>query len=516
MKLKLVSTSNLKGLDIDLKLNNPSRENISNVMKTISRNITNSSGDLDLEVSGSKRERDKVISIPDEAKVERIDFESNADKRKISIQIRSDKQENTYVLMSEDDKVNGIFVDGQNIIESSALPRILMLSNYILVIKRSDLEKSKEVREKRNVAESESFQLRREKRRERDITRLQMAMGTFQDNVEKYKNVVKEVESDESSGNNRPKDLLQREIVSLKKNDLFFTTRYPDEDGDYYQILDDFMNFPLAVRANQDQRKVKLIGYKLNKGQITGEVVRSEFEINIDPATEIYLWNPPKQTEEKPEFEIETFIPEINFKELLKKDSVFPSNIFPTYGSRTARSIVDVLERSWGTMSDLVNRLKNIGFDPTEYLERYQEALKKGKRISPDMSYIDKSGYEVDLGKYFDKLAEMPAEVPKSVKDKYTEVFNYITEASKQLSKEVKEALENDDFGQVIIISRIIRDRGPKKFNEENERYLQLDYHDRGSSVYNKPQVYINRFEKFKEEFDREISNMLGDVVYND
>jgi hypothetical protein len=511
MKLKLVATNNLKALDIDLKLNKPTSENISNVMKTISRYVTNSSGDLELEVKGSKRERDKVISIPDEAVIERIDLESNADRRKVSIRIRSDKQETTFVPMSEDDQVKGIIVDGENIFEDESLPRVLMRSNYILVIKRSDLEKSKETREKRNTAELESFQLRREKRRERDISRFQMLMDTFQQNVEKYKNLVKEIENI-GSDTEKPRGLIAKDLIQLKKNNLFFTTRYPEDDGEYYQILDDYMNFPLSQPNDEDSsRKIKLIGFKLTKGKITGEVFRSEFEVNAGKETEVYVWNPPKQTQEQPEFEIEPFIPELNFKDLLRKDSVFPENIFPTYASRSLNSVVEVLARSWDGMTDAVNKLKNIGFDPTEYLERYQEALRKGKRISPDMSYVDKSGYEVDLGKYFDKLAEMPAEVPKVVRDKYKEIFDYITEASKELSQKAKEALENDDFEQVIKLSSIIKNYGPKAFNDTNEKYLQLDYHERSSSAYNKPQVYVDRFKIFKEQFDEKVSDMLND-----
>lgn len=511
MKLKLVATNNLKALDIDLKLNKPTSGNISNVMKTISRYVTNSSDNLELEVKGSKRERDKVISIPDEAVIERINLESNADRRKASITIRSDKQENTFVLMSEDDQVKGILVDGENIFEDETLPKVLMRSNYILVIKRSDLEKSKETREKRNTAELESFQLRREKRRERDISRFQMLMDTFQQNVEKYKQLVDESSSDSQKKSffEKPKNLTRTTIENVKKGQAFFTGMNPTPGDPVYILKDDYLNFPLSPPNNPDSldRTIELFA----KNWQTDEITNENAQTNLDPNFTVFIWDEKTESENVSEFEIENFIPEIDFKELLRKDSVFPENIFPTYGNRSLNSVVEVLARSWDGMTDAVNKLKNIGFDPTEYLERYQEALIRGKRISPDMSYVDKSGYEVDLGKYFDKLAEMPAEVPKVVKDKYKEVFDYITEASKKLSEEAKEALENDDFDKVIAISRIVRDQGPKAFNNKNEKYLQLDYHDRSSSAYNKPQVYVERFEKHKEEFDEKVSDMLND-----
>lgn len=511
MKLKLVATNNLKALDIDLKLNKPTSENISNVMRTISRYVTNSSGDLELEVKGSKRERDKVISIPDEAVVERIDLESNADKRKASIRIRSDKQENTFVPMSEDDQVQGIIVDGENIFVDESLPRVLMKSNYILIIKRSDLEKSKETREKRNTAELESFQLRREKRREKDIARLQFLMSSFQNNIEKYKQIV-----DENSSNSqkksffkKPENLTETIIENVKKGQSFFTESSPEPNEPVYTLKDDFLNFPLSYPNDPDSsaRTIKL----LVKSWQTDEIRQENAEARLESNFRVYIWNEEPEPESVSEFEIENFIPEIDFKDLIKKDSVFPENIFPDYNNRSIENIVSNLRQNWDSISIIINKLKNIGFDPTEYLEKYQEALIKGKRVSPDMSYVDKSGYEVDLGKYFDKLAEMPAEVPEVVKDKYKEVFDYITEASKQLSQEAKEALENDDFDQVIKLSSIIKNYGPKAFNDTNEKYLQLDYHDRSSFTYAKPQVYVDRFKIFKEQFDEKVSDMLND-----
>lgn len=57
MKIRLVSTSNLKALDIDLKLNNPSKENIREVMKAISYNLSRYDIELGLTVEGAEEKK---------------------------------------------------------------------------------------------------------------------------------------------------------------------------------------------------------------------------------------------------------------------------------------------------------------------------------------------------------------------------------------------------------------------------------------------------------------------------
>lgn len=440
--------------------------------------------------------------------------------------------------MSSDDDVIGMYVDGQSITGSYSIPQALKNSDYILVVKRSDLEKTKAKREERVKTESESFQLRRDKRRQKDLTKLQASMNSFQKLVEKYKKVISEDDPEESVGQ-PPRDLLLKKMKELKKGDLFFTTKYPNKDNEYYEILKDWDELDEIPQQGGQNFKILLYrAYKLVNGQATGEIRADNQEHRDTGESQIYVWNPKKKEVEKDDFEIESFVPDLNFKDLLKKDSVFPANVFPTDGSRTARNIVNDLEDEWKRASKLVSKIKGrentYRLDLARALERYQRAIEKGIRIDQDMSFVDKSGYEVDLGKYFDKLAEMPAEVPKSVKDKYTEVFNYITKESKKLDKKVKGLLfpiDKDDinYQSVINIVSFLRDFGPKKFNEKNEKYLQLDYHDRKSSVYNKPKVYLDQFEKFKEDFNEELSKvlddglsdllddaLLDDVVYND
>lgn len=505
MKLRLVSTSNLKALDIDLKLNNPSKENISEVMKEISNDLSRYNFELGLNLKGeTKEDRDSLISIPNEAKIKRIEVDDQKKLRKLSFQIRSDQKENTYVFMNQEDEVVGMYVDGQSITRGrSSLPQALQKANYILVIKRSDLEKTKAKREERVKAESESFQLRRDKRRQKDLAKLQTSMSRFQNSVEQYKKVISEDDPEESV-EQAPRDLLTKEIKELKKGDLFFTTVYPSKDSEYYEILKDWDELEeLSRQGDEVAKNIPYRSYKLVNGKITGEIKKDNQSARVGSASLVYVWDPEKKEAKKDDFEIESFVPDLNFKDLLRKDAVFPANAFPIERSRTARNIVNNLKDEWQIASDLVSKIKGRGFDPSRALERYQNAIEQGKRIYEDMSFVDKSGYEVDLGKYFDKLAEMPTEVPKSVKDKYTEVFNYITKESKKLDKKVKGLLEKDDidYQTIVNMTSFLRDFGPKKFNNEYEKYLSIDYHDRKSSVYDRPRRHIERFENFKTKF---------------
>jgi hypothetical protein len=510
MKIKLLETNYLKALDIDLKLNNPSSKNTASLVNQISRTIEGFYSELDLRIEGAGGEIKKLF-IPDDAKIERFDIKEWKNKKEISNRIRTDASETFYFLMSKNDNLLNSVVDGvamENV--SIPLSELLMNVDYVLIVKREEFLKTKSKKEERVSSEESSVELQKVKRREELFTKFRKAYIDLEKEKDIYYEMLNRLPKNVNEKNQSyspPKNLKPILVRNLKKGMYVFAKSQPDAGDTLYRVLEDstppFVNNAVDLRLDL-----------LNKKTLEVENTRS-FNVSVDGT--LYLYDPNEKKEEEKEedfdFEIEQFIPEVDLKALIKKDTTFPSNLFPTYNNRDLQLQVNRIKNYWIDLKDLIDRLKSKNINISEALENFESSLEAGVRKSSNMFYTDKSGYRVNLGKYFDKLASLPPSVPKNVKDFYEKTFSYLTTQSKQIVNYINLAVEQEDFDLVGSLSSLMTHNGPRAFNNKFKNYLDENTWNRNSRSYKKPEKALQEMKQFKEELSNDYSRLESRIT---
>ena len=514
MKIKLLETNYLKALDIDLKLNNPSSKNTSSLVNDISRTIEGFYSELDLRIEGAGGEIRKLF-IPDDAKIERFDIKEWKNKKEISNRIRTDASETFYFLMSENDKLLNSVVDGVAM-ENVRIPLSELLVNvdYVLIVKREEFLKTKSKKEERVSSEESSVELQKVKRKEELFIKFRKAYKDLEKEKDIYYIILSNIPKNENvSKKNQsyspPKNLKPILVRNLKKGMYVFISSNPNEDDRIFKILKDidppFPNNAVNIKAQVLEQKTFNITEK-----------NQDFP-NISVDGTLYLYDPNEQREEEKEedfdFEIEQFIPEVDLKALIKKDTTFPSNLFPTYNNRDLQLQVNRIKNDWIDLKDLVDGLKSKNINISQALENFELSLEAGVRKSSNMFYTDKSGYRVNLGKYFDKLASLPPSVPKNVKDFYEKTFSYLTTQSKQIVNYINLAVEQEDFQLVGWLSNLMTNNGPRAFNNKFKNYLDENTWNRNSRSYKRPEKAIQEMTEFKEELSNDYSRLESRIT---
>jgi hypothetical protein len=512
MKIKLLETNYLKALDIDLKLNNPSSKNTASLVNQISRTIEGFYSELDLRIEGAGGEIKKLF-IPDDAKIERFDIKEWKNKKEISNRIRTDASETFYFLISKDDNLLNSVVDGvamENV--SIPLSELLVNVDYVLIVRREEFLKTKSKKEERVSSEESSVELQKVKRKEELFIKFRKAYKDLEKEKDIYyiilNNIPKNV-NEKNQSYSPPKNLKPILVRNLKKGMYVFTSSNPKEDDNIFRILKDinppFPNDAVNVTAQVLEQKTFNIIEK-----------KQDFpNINVDGS--LYLYDPNEQKEEEKEkdfdFEIEQFIPEVDLKALIKKDTTFPSNLFPTYNNRDLYAQVNRIKDDWIDLKNLIDKLKSKNININQALENFESSLEAGFRQSSNMFYTDKSGYRVDLGKYFDKLVSLPPSVPKNVKDFYEKTFSYLTTQSKQIVNYINLAVEQEDFQLVGRLSDLMTNNGPRAFNNKFENYLDENTWNRNSRSYKRPEKAIQEMTEFKEELSNDYSRLESRIT---
>jgi hypothetical protein len=518
MKIKLLEKNYLKALDIDLKLNNPSSKNTSSLVNDISKIIEGFYSELDLRIEGAGGEIRKLF-IPDDAKIERFDIKEWKNKKEISNRIRTDASETFYFLISKDDNLLSSVVDGVAMQTARApLSELLEDVDYVLIVKREEFLKTKSKKEERVSSEQSSLELQKVKRKEELFIKFRKAYINLEKEKDIYYIILSNIPKNENvSKKNQsyspPKNLKPILVRNLKKGMYVFISSNPNEDDKIFKILKDidppFPNNAVNIKAQVLEQK-------------TFNITEKEQDFpNISVDGTLYLYDPNEQREEEKEedfdFEIEQFIPEVDLKALIKKDTTFPSNLFPTYNNRDLQLQVNRIKDDWIDLKNLIDKLKskniNVNQALEQVLENFESSLEAGFRKSSNMSYTDKSGYRVDLGKYFDKLVSLPPSVPKNIKDFYEKTFSYLTTQSKQIVNYINLAVEQEDFDLVGSLSSLMTHNGPRAFNNKFKNYLDENTWDRNSRSYKRPKKALQEMIEFKEELSNDYSRLESRIT---
>jgi len=506
MKINLLATKYIKGLDIDLKLN--SNKNIPEVLKEISTALGSYRKELGLEYS--KDNKSKPIYIPDNADIQRVDLKDWKERRNFFDNIRLDNDENTYILLKKDDRINNIVIDGISLTRES-LPESLSVTDYVLIVKRKDILENKEKVQKRIETEQSSLELQRTKQKNESFNLFFDEYRKFLKEQKNYNSIVSNIDFTKTNSNlfngeeaKPPKNLPGVTALELKKDQIWFTDSDPSGSV-AYRFTEDFDSFPYNGDPEDGIRMVTAEKINWKTLQVL-DTIRGTLSGNGT----YYLYTPAevsKKEKEPQEVEIENFTPEVDIKTLIKKDAVFPANMFPTYGNGELQKIVSRLKSHWNQMIGFLDNLKVSNRDITNLLDKYQESIKSGKREYEEMTFTDKSGYKVDLGKYFDKLASLPLSVPESVKENYNKIFKEVEDLSKKLVEKIKQLLDEEDFSKASLAASILKNNGTKEFNNDFKYFLNEQTWDRNSSRYIKPQVAIKKMEENKKEFFEKVES---------
>jgi DNA-directed RNA polymerase subunit F len=199
--------------------------------------------------------------------------------------------------------------------------------------------------------------------------------------------------------------------------------------------------------------------------------------------------------EEESEFDkaYEIFKPKtIDWKELIDSAQSFPKNLFPD-NMGSLRELKD----DWDKMIAIV-RKDDLEVMKTRAIETFTERIsKENYRGASNLSYIDKSGYRVNLSRYFTKLLEIPPKVPAAVTAAYNENFKYIEEESKKIVELIKQYVADQKWSEVKRLSSLLNDYGTKQFNNEVEKYLKEESYDRKKEGSFSTKITVTHIERF-------------------
>lgn len=490
--MKIIFKKNLissKALDIDFKLNKPKNVNIGDLYKLINDVLKNATG-----INGKRN------LIPDNAKIERFDYDVN-DLKKIKEllnMIRRQNKEDIFVFFDIDDVPRGIVknytIVYENSIHGDSLTNLIFHSDYFILIKMSEVNEEVTRKNEKESQQENSLNLQKEKFLVGRKKEFQDLFKKFEEKLKTYKEKYGLGFQDSDEKEDKPYNItISEEKKSIKDFKVGeYVLNAPNRDGNItgnILIVDE-------ITYNQMNNTVDLVFSNVNKFKETNNARGKNRDIDANMKLyEVFFKENPKE-----EPESEDFVPEFDYKEALKKGQSFPKNLFPKNNGG--------LSDLWEEMLDFLNdksiaRTRESAFSrltQTTEAQSYAENLKK----KSNFLYTDKSGYVVDLSKYFTKLLELPPKVPQRVKDMYREIFINIEKRSKELLDILQKSIGNEDYEMANRITRFLKDYSPKAFNLATKHLLtEENYNKRQIRPYTEKRA-VSELENLSAEAERE------------
>ena len=487
MKLKVILPNDtLKALDINLHLEKPNRGKVSTILKVLN--------EVFMGVLPKDKTRNVTSPISDKTDVVRYDLSDIEKDKKVEIKqiIKYANRDNFFVFLDENDSLKAIVNDYQIIRmygnnKEANINNLLNNSHYVLNFKMEDIEKNVKLPYARREAREDSPAVERESNIKSGKEKLEGLFQEFMNEVNhinlQKRNIVKK---------NKPTsedDILRKERMRLDQmqvGDTFSTD--PDRTGYRYLILGHEILQDGNVRLTFEEEGNTETGVQ-----------------NFDGSTQWYklIFKPEESKKEEEDTAYEIFLPkEINWRDILESGQSFPNNLLPDDVNRGLRS---ELKEKWDKMSSIVKR-EDIELQKSRALETFGERVKnENYRGESNLGYIDKSGYRVSLAKYFTKLLEIPPRVPNEVKRTYEESFAFIEKESKDLVKQIKEHVKQEEWEAVTNLSNALHRFGPKRFNFEMDKYLDESKYDRKDPNSLSKNTAVKKMREFVNFFKEEI-----------
>lgn len=492
MRLKIIAYDHsVKGLDIDLKLEEPSRKKVNSILKTLNSVI--------------ERE-ESLAAIPDEAEVVRINL-FNADQeeiKKFKEKLKYSNREDIFLFLSKEDDLLAVIKD-YNILETADYTYFdkntndfIRESHYALRISAEEPTKTRYKRVQRSEQRRNSPNVQRE----RTIrSRQEILDKQIKKLIEKLKIYYKKsnVVENQSLFPSRPtlETKGRKRVIDLNPGDTF----QRDNKTSYGQIIS-------VTQTEEGVVSVEFNVMDLSTGEIIEKLSgnsRADYEVIM---VEII---PPKENSELEEYYEEILPEKIDWEKMIRTGQKFPGNLF--------LDATDVLRKDLKSEWDAVRRIvtdESRSIVESEKRQQFKNNLRgynTGSLNSESMSFMDKSGYSVNLKKYFQKLLEIPPKVPNEVKETYEEIHKKVTEISSYAVKELQKLAEKENWTEIGQISSSLTNFNPKNFNERYKDLLDEEIYKRGTRIYTSKSEAIARMEKYLENLPEPISKILPQEI---
>lgn len=488
MRIKVLLSKEVnKALDINLHLENPSRKKVASILQELNEYF----------MSALPKDKLKNVTNPisDKTDVKRYDLNGIEKEQRLEIKniIKYANRDNFFVFFGEDDRINAVVNDYViikilNVDKLSNINDLLKLSFYVLQFNTEDIEENIKLPYARRAAREDSPEVERREHLSWRQAKLDTLYKDFEQQI-KYYNL------------NEQRDIQKREekrgsVENISQNTVKVST------------------FKLGTKFTLERRSGAAV-YEI-KSIIPSNTANGSFDIeyevngNTHKATVndemvAYLYTP--QFEESDvDDKYEIFIPKnINWKSIIDSAQTFPLNIFP---SNMDRSVINQLKTLWDKMIAIVKE-DDLEVQKTRSIEGFIERVsKENYRGTSNLFYIDKSGYRVNLSKYFDRLLEVPAKVPAAVIKAYEVGYQYIESKTNDLVELIQKEVKEENWSEVRRLSAILSDYGTKQFNEQTKIYLDEKKYDRKDSGSISKKEAVTNIERFISYFNKEVEKI--------
>lgn len=496
MKFKVkVSDEFLKALDIDLHLEEPDRKKVSTILSSLNETI--------MKVLPKNALKNVKSPISDKTDVKRYDLKGLEKEERTELKniIKYSDRENFFAFFDSKDLILAVIYDYQivklsPIMEASSnINDLLKLSYYFLKFKMEDIEENIKLPSSRIEARREAVAVEREANIVAQREKLNAKLDDFMKKIKakgfSERNVYSPISGDD------PFTYERIQLVNFKVGDILTQ----DNSATSHKFI--------IKRMEPAGTNIKLVYTPLNSND--------EKSTTLTPNTYFYKATPkPVNPNEGETYEMMLPTKE-QFMELIENGQKFPKNLFPlgidASGSEknSHAEKLKSLKAEWDEMVSIANN-GNLAATASSAIETFAGRVSnqnyRNYQGNSNLTYIDKSGYKVNLAKYFAKLLEVPPVVPVAVKEAYEKAFAYVEEECNKILARLHESLANKEWKKVSDLSYFLSQNGTKEFNEELAYYLKEDSYNRKDPNGTNKKEALNTIENKINRFKSSVENI--------
>lgn len=470
MKVALKAIDN-KALDINLHLNDPKNTSIvyDTIRKTIaSPEIPNGSGVLASPISDDSEVIRYNLSTPEEVdEIKRIMKNANRDDSFIALMRGDDVLAtiNDYAVVYK----NGNYDRSQQ----DNVARVLRSANYILQIKREDVKRRMTENQLRREQKEGSIQIEKEMNESKLGRKYTEAWRKFQVALDDFE-LKNKLFTRKKVTEVKPGDIM---LSGSGKKTYQISSVKNDNQNSYYKTIDLY-----AKTFDGEEKKIK----------------------SYSDWAEVYI----KRDEED---DINGFF-EIDWNRYVRTKQEFPTRLARQWGN------VDLSELNSAynyLLSGLTSKIEKDVPGQREYsrqARQFQEQAIKNKEYRVEshakwrFSFRDRSGYLVDLSKYFGKMAEIKKGMPQSVKNALEELKNLVTEYMNEASEKIKTASQEERWNDIERPLSSIKQYNTQWYDRHVQFYNDETRYNADSENYISEGKALSSIARLKESLERAYS----------
>lgn len=440
----ILKSQDQKALDINLHLNDPSKTN------QVYKQLRNLKSHLGVDRHADYDRDAQSISLPDDAKIDRHNLDDMEEIENIRKLMKSASRDDLFVAFSHDDSIMATITDYFVRYKNDRwtrethdnVARVLRNAEYILHIHPSDIDRNDEMIRQRKINKEGSTQIEREKFIAGQSEKFKKEWRTFERLIEKLKKRAYERAS------KNPMDLEKGERIYYSGEPYIFS--HIDTSGNYGKDLYAFRVYSDGRTSDQPERLYRIWSDSdVETDRIDGDYPNDVFEIN--------------------------------WARFMAAGHDFPTTLIREWTNSWSRDVVYAYESAQSAYnnrrrhheSDYARKQKTAQTSQNRAIKDKNYAIQNSYHAK-DLVYRDRSGYIVNLAKYFTQLAEIRKGVPKIVIDKIKEIQTLLETNMKSAATKIKELASNEEFEEMNNPLRAITSVNQKWF-DMHYGHLKLD-----------------------------------------